>query len=371
MNIKTITCHHAYNYGASLQAHALMYVLSKNGDKVEIINYIPSYVKDFNSIWFIGERYRKNFFMTCAYYAYVIPIRLLQYKKKRLFEKYDQEYLRLTKKYESFAELQTDPPAADVIFCGSDQIWNTATDNGLDPSYYAAFARQETVRASYAASFSISKLSEEHKPFVRQMLGGMRAISVREKTGIDILQDLGFNKAVQVVDPVFLPEVEHWFSMTKPIKDKDYVLVYDQENSPVIKQIAQGIAKKHNLKIIAFRDLYPRLYANKTVWNTGPIEFISLIRNASFVVTNSFHCTAFSILFKREFVIVPRTHEKVNSRMMDLVISLGLNDRYLKSAEDINNIKPIDFETVYEEIEKLRSSSYSFIDKTLKIQKLL
>lgn len=365
MKIKTITCHHAYNYGASLQAHALMFLLKEKGHDVEIINYIPSYVREFNSLWMIGDRYKKNFIVKCAFYAYVVPVRLLQTKKKIKFDKFSNDYFHLTKEYNSFDELKNDPPKADIIFCGSDQIWNTATDNGLDPSYYAAFASEDTIRSSYAASFSISKIQEEHKAFVIEMLKGMKNISVREKTGLSILNDLNIKNGTQVVDPVFLPDVKHWESLSKPVKDKNYVLVYDQENSVEIKRVAKYIASKNNIKIVAFRDLYPHFYADKTLWNTGPIEFLSYIRNADYIVTNSFHCTAFSIIFGKEFFVVPRTHEKVNSRMMDLTTTLGVQDRYLFDSCTIDKIRPIDYDSVYDALSKLRESSLQFINRTL------
>lgn len=369
MNIKTITCHHVYNYGASLQALALMHILTEKGHNVEIINYIPSYVRNFNSLWMIGERYKKNLFIRIAFYGYVIPIRLLQFKKKKLFDKFAEKYFRLTKEYHSFEELQREPPIADVIFCGSDQIWNTNVDNGKDPSYYAAFASKNTIRASYAASFSISEIPEGHKDFVCKMLSGMDNISVREATGLSILKNLGFNNGKQVVDPVFLPEKDYWESLVEPVRINKYVFVYDQENNANIRRIAERIAKQKKLQIIALRDLYPRLYANKAIWNAGPIEFISLIKNADFVITNSFHCTAFSLLFKRDFVVVPRTHEKVNSRMKDLTMSLGVQDRYLKDLDSIDNIKPIDYNLIHKKIMNMRELSYMFIDDTLKLKK--
>ncbi len=368
MILKTITCHHVYNYGASLQSHALMYILSKLGHQVEIIDYIPSYVKDYNSLWMIGDRYKKNIFIKFAYYAYVIPVRLLQKKKKRLFDKFTDEHLKLTRRYDSFKELKNNPPQADVIFCGSDQIWNTTINNGLDPSYYAAFAEKSTIRASYAASFSISELPTEHVSFVAEMLGGMDRISVREETGLRIIENLGIKNSKVVADPVFLPSKEHWESLTKPIKYQDYVLVYDQENSPEIRKVAKIVAASYKLKIIAFRDLYPMFYADKALWNTGPIEFLSLIRNASFVVTNSFHCTAFSLIFNREFVVLPRTHQKVNSRMVDLTKAFGVPDRYLNNATEINSIKEINRASVEQELSRLRDKSIAYINDTITLK---
>lgn len=211
MKIKTITCHNVYNFGASLQAYALMTYLSMKGHEVEIINYIPSYIKKNLSLWAIGPRWSKNIFVKFAFYCYVVPIRLSQYKLRRKFDMFTKRYLKLTPIYNSFEELKVNPPKADIYMCGSDQIWNTCINNGLDPAYYVDFAPQGTIRASYAASFSISEIPFEHVKFVQMELEKLDFISVRENTAIKILHSLNIEKGITVVDPVFLLSKEHWF----------------------------------------------------------------------------------------------------------------------------------------------------------------
>jgi hypothetical protein len=360
MKIKTITCHDVYNFGASLQAYALMTYLKSQGNDVKVIDYMPKYIRDFNSIWFISEKYSRNIFIAFAYYCYVIPIRLTQRAKRKKFRSFINDNLNLTKRYNSFEELKASPPDADIIFCGSDQIWNTEINNGLDPAFYAGFAKPVTIRASYAASFSISSIPNKHEPFVMEMLSKMDCISVREKTGLDILNTLGIQGGINVIDPVFLLNKTQWDELTYPICKDGYVLVYDQEDSEEIKKTACNIASEKNLRIIAFRDLYTRNYASEQIRNAGPREFLSYIKGAKYVITNSFHCTAFSLIFERDFFVVARTRQMVNSRMKDLLNLLLLQERYIKDETDIS-YSNINYKEVSKKLHDRISQSKDYI----------
>ena len=369
MKILTITCHDVYNFGASLQAYALMTYLKSLGNEVYVIDYLPKYIRDFNSFWFISKKYKKNPFIAFAYYSFVLPTRLAQRQMRKNFRNFIEDKLNLTKRYNSFEDLKSCPPEADIIFCGSDQIWNTEIKNGLDPSFYADFAKPNTIRASYAASFSISEIPENHIPFVRKMLKNMDRISVRENTGLKILDSLNIKGGVNVIDPVFLLSKQRWDRLTIPINIKDkYVLVYDQENNKEIKKIALRIAKEKNLKIYAFKDLYPRFYADKQITDAGPIEFLTYIKNAKYVVTNSFHCTAFSLIFGKEFFVVARTRQKVNSRMEDLLSMLQLSERYISCEHDVV-YTPIDFNSVTSILEDKIKYSKNYISEVIDLAK--
>lgn len=366
MKIKTITCHNVYNYGASLQAHALMYYLSHKGHDVEIIDYMPDYIRKHISIWDIGPRWKKNIFIRFAYYCYVVPLRMRQKGSRIRFDEFTKHYLKLTRRYNSLQELENDVPKADVYFCGSDQIWNPTINNGLDPAFYLDFAPQNKIKASYAASFSISKISPQHTGFIKSKLEKLNFISVREKTGISIINELKIDKSVtNVLDPVFLPEQEHWKSLTYIPKYKNYILVYDQENSKTIKNIALALSKQTQKTIIAFKELYPRSYANVKIKKSGPIDFISLIANADYIITNSFHCSAFSIIFGKQFYVVPREHQKVNSRMADLLSMLQIDKHILTKVEDLSESPIINYENVQKSLNSLRNDSYCYIDNVI------
>lgn len=366
MIIRTITCHNVYNYGASLQAYALMNYLDKQGHQVEIIDYMPPYIRKNLSLWAIGPRWNRNLLIKLAFYAYIVPIRLLQHKTREKFAIYNRKYFKLTKRYNSIEELIADPPQADLFFCGSDQIWNTRINNGLDPAFYCDFTKGKCIKASYAASFSISALPEEDKQFVKNELGKLDFISVREKSALSILETLGFTNGIVVIDPVFLKSREDWFSMCYKPKYSSYILVYDQENNAKIKEIALHLSIEKRKKIVAFKDLYPRNYAHYQVKYADPIDFISLIAYADMVVTNSFHCMAFSLIMNKDFFVVPRTHQKVNSRMKDFLDYLQISDRIITGISDIIKSKRINYLHANSTIESLRSISKDYINQCLK-----
>ena len=366
MKIKTITCHNVYNYGASLQAYSLMCYLEKLGHDVEVIDYMPKYIRDSLSIWYMGKKWRKkNIFIRFAFYMYVVPIRLRQNKMRSKFKDFNARYLKLTSRYNTYKELKNNPPIADIYMCGSDQIWNTTINNGLDPAFYCDFAPTGKIRASYAASFSVSSLPEEHKQFIMSEIHKMDYISVREKSGLKILNGLGFDNGVLVVDPVFLQTKEHWLCMCNKPKYNNYILIYDQENNKTIKEIAINLAKKTGKAIIALRNLYPMSYADIQIKNSGPLDFIGLISCADLVITNSFHCSAFSIIMERDFFVVPRTFQKVNSRMSDLLEYVGIKDRLISSVDNINQVANIDYADVKEKLNILIDKSCKYIKTVL------
>ncbi len=366
MKIKTITCHDVYNFGASLQAFALMKFLQYLNHEVEIIDYMPDYMK--YNIWAIGDKWKKNIILRLIFYMYIIPVRLLLASRRRKFDIFSAEMLSITsRRYHSFNELKNNPPIADIYFAGSDQIWNTSHMHGKDPAFFLDFVPNElgAVRTSYAASFSISKLPDEYKDFVRVNLEKFNAISVRENSGIKILESIGINDGIVVLDPVFLLEKKYWDRLAMMRNNEKYILIYDQENNSIIKETAKKIAKSTKMKIYAIQSLYPMYYANKKLTNIGPLDFLNLIKNSEVCLTNSFHCTAFSLIFQKEFFTFKRTHEKVNSRMVDLLETVKLNDRIIESPDEIKYIEKIDYQKVNKFLAKEIQLSKEFIDRIL------
>jgi hypothetical protein len=364
MKIKTITCHDVYNPGASLQAYALMKYLQELGHEVEIINYKPDYLS--YNLWAIGAKWNKNIFLKILYYAYVIPKRLSLKKRRKKFDIFTKERLIITtEKYRSIDELKTDTPIADIYFAGSDQIWNTESPNGKDPSFFLDFVPEGAIKASYAASFSVSEIASEYIDFVKNRLVTFDFISVREKTGINILKSLGIEHGTVVTDPVFLLGKGQWEKLSKFQTDEKYIFVYDQENNPEIKKAALKLAKQYNLRIYAIESLYPRPYADRKIKDAGPEEFIGLIEQCEICLTNSFHCIAFSLIFNKKFYLFKRTHQKVNSRMLDLLDDLGLNNRIGTEDQDELGMNEINYQVVNDIIEQKRQKSINYINSVI------
>jgi len=256
-----------------------------------------------------------------------------------------------------------------VFLAGSDQIWNVLHDYGKDPAFYLDFVPMKSVRASYAASFSISQIPVEYKDLIKSKLAKFDAISVREKSGLKILDDLKITGGNVVMDPVFLLDRRSWELLASSNETEKYILIYDQENNSLIKKSAIKLSKMMKLKIYAIESLYPMIYAEKKIKNIGPLEFLGLIKNCEILLTNSFHGTAFGILFQKEFFTFKRIHEKVNSRMIDLLETLHLSDRLVDQPIDNFNAKKIDYQYVSTLLSYEIQHSKEFIEHVLKIAK--
>ena len=324
LNIKTITCHDVYNVGASLQAYALSTYLMSLGHQVEIIDYKPDYLKHYE-LWGVrNPRYNRPILRE-VYNLLKLPKRIKNRfsRRKKAFDDFTKKYLCITEnRYRTNQEMKNGRISADVFFAGSDQIWNTLFQNGKDPAFYLEFAPESAICASYAASFATDDVAEEWKEKVAAWIKKLDFVSVREKSGLGILNNLGREDACQVVDPVFLLSRDTWEALLDNKKEnEDYLLIYDFDNNQELNEQAMDIAKKNEWKIYS---IFPNHICDKCFYNEGPLEFVNLIRNAKFVLSNSFHATAFSIIFERQFAVFERK-EKINTRMRDLLKSLDIS----------------------------------------------
>ena len=364
MQIKTITCHDVYNHGASLQAYALQTYLESMGHTVEIIDYKPDYLSRHYLLWSVDNPVFDKPLVKQLYLLAKLPERLIALKRKHLFDEFTHKYLRLTiKRYHCNEELKVEPPLADMYIAGSDQIWNTLFQNGRDVAFYLDFAPSSAKRISYAASFATEDVADEYRPFVRRMLQNFDAVSIRERCSLPLLALLGRKDGVAVCDPVFLLTRIQWENVLPPnqIREK-YLLVYDTEFSPKVKEIAKRIAKEKNLKI--YNVSASRIgYADKDLWASSPIDFVQLIRDASYVVSNSFHASAFSIIFERDFCVINRS-EGINERMKSLLSNYKLEERLVAGYSE-KLLNPVDYQQVRPQVLKDIEYSKGFLNQSL------
>lgn len=364
MKINTITCHNVYNVGASLQAYALLTYLNNLGHKVEIIDYQPGYLVDRYKLCYVAnEKYKKNLLLKYAYLLCKIPQRLSDLSRKNVFDKFHKENYTLTSKtYRTNKDLKLNPPLADIYFAGSDQIWNTLFENGKDPAFYLNFAPKESIKVSYAASFATESIDCKYKHKVSNWLNNFDNIAVREKTGGKILDDIGITNYECVVDPVFLLDKSFWKKKCNNINyEEKYLLVYDFDNNSKVEEISKYIAKKYNLKIWS---VFKSKYADKQLKNVGPIEFITYIKNANVVLSNSFHATAFSIIFNKKFYVINR-NENINARMRDLLDSYGILDRIVNNIKDVDRSIDINYRFIEPVLEDNIRKSKKYIESVL------
>ncbi len=249
----------------------------------------------------------------------------------------------------------------DHLFAGSDQIWNYSFSSDRFYDYFLQFADPDK-RASLSASFGVEEIPEEWKESYKQLLSGMRHISVREDAGAKIVKELTGRDVPVLVDPVMMLDREEWLAVSrKPRVDCSvpYVLKYylgDEDDQKVDRWAEQNGYKVYEL----MKEGSPELYS------AGPGEFLSLIDSAALVCSDSFHCIAFSILFRKPFIVYARKGELNNltSRMDTLLRKFGFQDRwdYLLREEDYLKC---DFGMVADRLKAERREFHKYIAKAL------
>lgn len=371
MKICTITCHDVYNHGASLQAYALMTYLKNKGNDVEVIDYKPDYLSGHYKLFSIDNpKWEKNILTKVIYLSLKIPYKIPGLKRKKEFDKFTQKYLSTTnKRYISNEQLKSDLPNADAYLCGSDQIWNSLHKNGRDKAFYLDFVPDNRIKAAYAASFSTDFIEDKYKEIVRGNVSRLDGVGVRELSGVKILHELGIEKAVNVLDPVFLLDKNEWNKIGTRSFDEKYILVYDFDNNPLIEKLAKDIANKNSYKIYNISH-YKLRYEDKSFRFSGPETFVSLVRNAEFIISNSFHAVVFSIIYEKQVAIINRT-ESINTRMRDLLQGLGLENRLVKDKNyNLDElIKKIRYTKVKQILNEKIKFSKSYLEEILSIKR--
>lgn len=359
MNILTITCHDVYNVGASLQAYALMKYLEECGHNVSIINYKPDYLRKDYSLTIVNNPKYDKLGIKQIYLLAKLPgrIKRLFSKKKYNFDRFRKKYLKLTFiKYTSFKELKEQCPEADLYIAGSDQIWNPLFKNGKDPAFFLQFVPEKEKRISYAASFAVDEMEKDDFERIKYWLESLDKIAVRESSGVKLIEKMGL-KAVRTCDPVFLLDEYQWEKMASSVKQlPKYILLYDFDQSHVGEEIAKKIAEERNVQIISVFKNGIQAYVCSDM---GPLEFLNLIYNAEFVISNSFHATAFSLIFHKAFCVIKR-QENINTRMIDLLREVGLEDRMVCSVQGLRKAKLINWNQVDNIIKKEGQSFFSW-----------
>lgn len=361
MNIGILTFHYAHNYGAVLQAFALKTALEQAGHNVEIINYHnPSIEKCYPY-----NREKKNLSEELSvvkikdYLSYNYEILTgdrswkIQHEK---FERWIKNNLNISDKiYRSASELTK--LNKDIIICGSDQIWNPYLTNGFDPVYFLDFETR-SIRISYAASIGVDKLDRNTERLFFKLLSNFDHITVREDT---LKRYINNKYPVEVVqDPVFLLDQKDYLKFARKPKLDRYLLLYSLKEDDRLIRIAKSIAKRRGLKCIELKYFHNVLRRSmKQIAYAGPNEFLGLIACAECVVTNSFHGTAFSMIFNKEFYCV--SAGSVNSRISDLLCRFNLEDRMIQDDKVIHD-KSINYDVINNQLisEQMKSRECLF-----------
>ena len=369
--IGIITFHSAENSGAALQCVALFKIFQVYGGDPFIIDYQPQYIRDQYKL-FINP-----FIVHTSTGIRLRPIRtmlayikqdVLFYRKcirKVKFANFRNKWMCLSKRYNTYEELCSDAPIADVYVAGSDQIWNKRLTGGhLDPAYFLRFGSDDIGKYGYA--ISIGSDPAKNSESILSMASCFDVISFREKSVYDYFFSLDTNnKMIHCVDPTLLLSSSEWKSYIHLTSiHQPYILVYALEKNDDFQTIVDNlISKKPDVKVVDISQC--NLYLNnvKRMPGFSPSEFLGLINNAEYIITNSFHCTVFSILFHKVFTVIP--HKKSNQRIVDLLSNVGLTYRIYDGLEPIHTDNNIDWDNVDQKIDDIKQESVSYIKHIL------
>ena len=394
--MKKIGCVIAYakgqnNYGTSLQGYAMIRKILEMGYDVEVIEYVKNLsvlekMKYVVNALRVGEMKvlkkkfkEKNIPEENTEYGKGLKLRTQAvdaYKAKKL--------VPLFHKYVGYKDLHEGSRNYDVVVVGSDQVW---TPLSLPNKFFNLLFVDGSVRKiAYASSFGVSEIPDFQKTATGQYLDRFYRIGVREQRGKEIVESLSNQKAHVVADPTLLLTREEWeqeidevIAETSQVNKEradgaPYIFCYLISPNEEARVQAKKLSEKTGLPIITIRHMEQYREIDESIGDEAPYavdpnDFVRYISKAAYVCTDSFHCTAFSILFHRKFMTFYRTSNKDrtnrNSRIDSIFDILGVNRNHIYTR-DIDKIEdPIDWEQVDDNLSKLRLQSISFLKNAL------
>lgn len=383
-----VSCYFQHNYGSMLQAYATQMALDKLGFQNETIDVsgFNGEIKKAKMLYFVKASLTSDILLSKLGMAKNVLIKKFsknQYAelskiRAEKFDSFSHKQFRLSQKYNSKAELRNKcEENYSNVLVGSDQLW---LPGNIAANYYTLNFVPESVNSiAYATSFGQASLPKDSLKKAEVFLKKIKHIGVREESGQKLIREIASRNVPVVCDPTILFTGEEWMVIQKRepiIKDK-YIFCYFLGNNPPHREFAKRLRKTTECKIVALTHLDEYVksdedYADETPYNIDPADFLNLIRNAEYVCTDSFHCSVFSILYKRQFFTFRRynrnTKQSTNSRLDTLFHMAGINGRLLTGKENISECLKIetDFEKVHKNLEEIRQKSYEYLITALK-----
>lgn len=359
ININTIN----HNYGAILHSWAFQQVLLKYFDNIEteLIDYIPRYMENANQKYPVLSYYKKGLRDTLLWTIYAYS-NAKKYNKVKPF--IEENFIKTAKTYDE-SSLEKANLDYDVLICESDVIWDpNHYDSGFEKAFFLALdSMKDKKRISYAASLGNAEFTEAEKNEYIELLKNVDYISVREKYAAEFTANLIPEQVEYVLDPTLLLDENDYCHIThdRIIKEK-YLLIYFplEYNEKLIKQAIE-YAKMNGLKVVEISRYIWNKFRHK-VYDTASVEeFLSLIKYAEVIFTNSFHGVCFSVVFEKEFYAFTR---KTGKKIRDICDTFELMDRF---SEDgiFRECSPIDYEIVNSILNKKRKQSMQYLRKAL------
>ena len=383
MKVGIITFHFPFNCGAALQCYALQSKLESLGHEARVINYVPwyhwnRYAAHKNPIYYANKKLHdpaRNI-LTRTYHGakgFYDTVRSWKNAKVKLpreqkFKAFRKAHLHETRKYRTIRQLRANPPQCDLYLSGSDQLWNTKlTEGAFDPAYFLDFGKKNVRRSTYAIGtyFADPKAAEKT---IAPMLKNLDAVSLRETRFLrPVMQAAEPKTPIHAdVDPTLLLDAAAYEPLIpkEPLEKQPFVVIYTMPG-PAQKQVndaAKLLSQRTGLHLIDVN-------GNPNAENCrikdhrvcSPEEFLWYVKNAKYVLTNSFHGTVFAVLFKKQFATI--LHKETGNRVSELLDKLDLTSRYTDTTGAVAEIidRPIDWTNAEAALETLRAESVRYL----------
>lgn len=371
MKVSVITLHNIKNYGSVFQTYATQQIFSRLDCDVEFVDY---YRKDIIGHNYEMEclktsRFNKNLFLRLFFKL----ITKSSYRKQsKIFNSFLDQYIHLTAhKYFSMDDLLSDVPKADIYCTGSDQTWNSTWNQGIEYPFFLEYAPTDAECFSFSASIGKAEFEPWEMEETRKLLQKYSFISVREASAVKILNNLGFSNVIQILDPTLILAKDDWIKIESPrLISKQYVLIYQLNKNKAMDHFAKNLAKKNRCRLVRIILMHDQAIrkCGHAVWLPTPEEFLSLFHYADYIVTDSFHGTAFSINFEKQFsVFYP---PKFSTRLQSILSLTKLENRVVRDPKDISLFdKTIDYGNVHEILLSERNKAHDFLNRVLTSKK--
>ena len=325
--IAIITRHAVPNYGSLYQAYALQEAIKK-------INNEP-FIVDAEYSYYSADKISKDAMKTSKYKKIPIIniisylIKYVRYSKPiKIFRIYQKKWLNLSRQYTDKEEFYKNYPKADIYMIGSDQVWNIMPDGKIESMYFLDFVKDKTKKVSYAASFGSEKKIKTELADITNYLKDFDKITVRENDGLRILRENGV-LGEQVLDPTLLLNINDWNLVMENINlPNEYILLYQVNHNKDLCKKAAAFAKRKGMKLIRVtNDMSEIFWGEGFTYLPTPAQFLYIIKNAKYVITDSFHGTCFCINFNKNFIdVLPENHSQRNRSVLDF---FDLTDRII------------------------------------------
>ena len=368
--IGILTFHRYYNYGTALQSYALQHFISQNYNcEVEIIDYLAKNEYVGKKLLLTRIKRLGAYITSFSKYYSLYKNSQNQVQKVQKFNGFFEHQMVLSaQKTDTVDDLTDICKNYDAVMIGSDQTWNPfVSTRGVFLLEY--LDGKKVKKLAYAPSIGISKIPEEYVERYKNALSDFEMLSCRERCGAESLSDLLKKNVECVLDPTLLLKPSDWEQIATPVDVQEpYLLTYFLGDNKAHRKAVEKIAAEKNLKIVTLPVSYIEINNKKiNKQYVGPCEFISLFKNASFICTDSFHGTMFSINFGKDFMSFPKRNDvdinSDNNRLYDALTVFGLENRLGINGRTVTEL--IDYEKVNAKLNELRESSKKYLDDAI------